>query len=232
MKVASKGAQRVRRTPVQRRSRERVERILEAAERIVVGSGVEGLSTRDVAFAADVPVSTLYQYFADSDAIVAALIERHISSMDARIAAALAELERFSVRSIVETTVTAYRADYAEHPSYVVLWFQGRASAEIAAFIRERDGLLADQLHRFAVGAGLLRGDVDPVVVRLCFELADRFLEVAYRYELKGDNRVVEEGIEMIVSHLERHATPAGVTGIKASELAATWQPPSQPEQG
>ena len=203
-----------------------MERILGAAEQLVVRSGVQALSTRVVARRADVPVATLYQYFADREAIMAALIERHISSMDGRIAAALAALPAYSVRSIVERTIAAYRADYREHPSYVVLWFQGRMSAEIAAFIRARDEQLAVQSHRFATAAGLLRPETDPLVLRLCFELADRFLEVAYRHELRGEDRVVDEGIEMIVSHLERYATPAGKTGVKARALPVRWQAP------
>ncbi|HMC70638.1 MAG TPA: TetR/AcrR family transcriptional regulator, partial [Mycobacteriales bacterium] len=116
----------------------------------MVGTGVEALTTRAVAEQAQIPVATLYQYFADRDAIIAALIERHVLSMDERIAIALQGLDRYSVRSIVETTVAAYRAGYAHRPSYVVLWFQGRLSAEVAQFIRARDDLLADAFHRFA----------------------------------------------------------------------------------
>jgi AcrR family transcriptional regulator len=225
-RVAATGAGRVRRTPVQRRSRERVERILRAAERLVVSAGVEALSTRDVATEAGIPVATLYQYFADRDSIIAALIDRHVSSMDARIAAALADLDTYSIRSIVETTVAAYRAAYRASPSYVVLWFQGRLSGEIATFIRERDDLLADAFHQFAFEAGLLRADTDPLVVRLCFEVADRFLEVAYRHDLAGEDGVVSEGVDMIVSHLERHATEAGIAGLSVDELPTSWRPP------
>jgi AcrR family transcriptional regulator len=226
--LAATGATRVRRTPVQRRSRQRVERILEAAEKLVVSSGIEAVSTREVARCAGIPVATLYQYFADRDAIVGALIERHVSSMDSRIAAALAELRIYSIRSIVDATVDAYRAAYREQPSYVVLWFQGRLSADTAAFIRERDELLADAFHTFALQAGLLEPETDPLVARLCFELADRFLEMAYRYDLSGQDRVVAEGVEMIVSHLERHATNKGITGIPASALSLRWQPPEE----
>ncbi len=212
-----------RRTPVQRRSRERVERILHAAEQLVVSRGVDALSTREVALTADVPVATLYQYFADRDAIISALIERHVGSMDKRIAAALGSLPTYSIRSVVETTVEAYRAAYRERPSYVVLWFQGRLSADIAAYIRDRDDLLADEFHRFATAAGLLREGVDPVVLRLCFEIADRFLEAAYRHDVRGDDRTVKEGVEMIVSHLERYATRGGLTGIPADETGIRW---------
>ncbi len=226
-RMTPRGPRIVRRKPVQRRSRERVERILAGAEELVVSSGVQGLSTREVARRADVPVATLYQYFADREAIITALIERHVSSMDGRIAQALAALQTYSIRSIVETTVAAYRADYREHPSYVVLWFQGRMSAEIAAFIRARDELLAVQFHRFATAAGLLRPETDPLVLRLCFELADRFLEVAYRHRLDGEDRIVNEGIEVIVSHLERYTTPAGSLGVDATSLPVRWQAPS-----
>jgi hypothetical protein len=105
----------------------------------------------------------------------------------------------------------------------VVLWFQGRLSAEIAGFIRERDDLLADAFHRFATKIGLLRAGTDPLVIRLCFELADRFLEVAYRHDVRGDDRVVQEGVEMIIAHLERYATRAGIAGIDAATASERW---------
>lgn len=214
---------RTRRTPVQRRSRERVELILRAAEQLVVSSGVDALTTRGVAERAHIPVATLYQYFADREAIVSALIERHVLSMDERIAVALQGLETYSVRSIVEATIDAYRAGYRERPSYVVLWFQGRLSVEIARFIRGRDELLAKAFHRFGTRLGLLKPESDPFVIKLCFEVADRFLEMAYRHDLGGDDRTVKEGTEMIIAHLERYATPAGVAGIDAATASERW---------
>jgi AcrR family transcriptional regulator len=215
-----------RRRPVQRRSRERVRRILAAAEGIVASAGVEALTTREVARRAEVPVATLYQYFADREAIIAALIEGHIFSMDDRIARALQTLDSYSVRTIVETMIAAYRADYRERPSYVVLWFQGRAGPEIADMVGERGRTLADAFHDFGVGVGILRPDTDRVVLRLCFEVADRFMEYAYRHDLRGDDRVVAEGIEMIVSHLERSATAPGIEGLPASAVSVSWLPP------
>ena len=83
----------------------------------MVSQGVGALGTREVALRADIPVATLYQYFADRDSIISALIKRHVTSMDGRIAAALGSLTRYSVRAVVETTVGAYRAAYRERPS-------------------------------------------------------------------------------------------------------------------
>jgi AcrR family transcriptional regulator len=215
-----------RRTPVQRRSRERVERILVAAEQIVVREGVDGLTTRAVADRAKIPVATLYQYFSDREAIIAALIERHVRAMDVRLAEDLAALGTFSIRTIVVTVVNAYVAGYRARPSYVVLWFQGRVSAESIARVRERTSQLAVQFHSFGLASGLLKPDTDELVLELGADTIDGFLDLAYRNDLVGDQRVVRAGIEMIVSYLERYATPAGLAGVPASELAAHWETP------
>lgn len=209
----------VRRTPVQRRSRERVERVLLAAERLVVADGVEALSTRTVAAEADVPVATLYQYFKDRDAIIKALIERHVEAMDSRLATAIGKLDVYSVRTLVETTIKAYVAGYRAHPSYVVLWFQGRVGSEIDAYVRERSVAIADGFRAFTVGAGILDKQVDHHVLELVAEMIDAFLAVAYRKDVRGDKVVVREGIEMIVGYLERYATPRGLAGVPAAEV-------------
>ena len=209
--------------PVQRRSRERVEQILLAAEQIVVNEGIDALTTREAAKRAGVPVATLYQYFADRGDIVSALIERHILSMDERIGAALATLETYSVRTIVEATIAAYRAAYRDHPSHVVLWYQGRVSPAIGAMIKARNDQLAARFHVFATSTGLTDPDVDPAVVRLAYDVADRILEVAYRERLEGEDRIVDEGIEMLVAYLERYATLAGRGGISAAQIRSSW---------
>jgi AcrR family transcriptional regulator len=209
-----------RRTPVQRRSIERVQRILTAAETVVVERGVEALTTTAVAAEAAVPVASLYQYFADRDAIIGALIERHVRAMDDQLAAALAALQSFSLRSLTETTVAAYVAGYRERPSYVILWFQGRVSGDLQRLVRRRTEDLANRFHAFAVAAGLIEPDTDPLVVRLVGEMIDAFLAVAYRDDVGGDSRVIREGTEMIVSYLERFATATGIDGISVAELA------------
>jgi AcrR family transcriptional regulator len=212
---------RIRRIPVQRRSRERVEQILRAAERIVVRDGVEALSTRSVATAARVPVASVYQYFADREAIIAALIERHVVAMDGQLAGAVSALQTFTIRSLVEATVGAYVAGYTERPSYVALWFQGRVSPEIVAFVRARSEDLAGRYHGFAVAAGLVRPDTDVLRFELVAELIDSFLAIAYRDSLEGDARVVGEGIEMMIRYLEPYATAAGIEGISRAALEA-----------
>ena len=208
-----------RRVPVQRRSRERVDRILRVAEQIVVRDGVDALSTRSVAQRARVPVASIYQYFADREAIIAALIERHVVAMDVQLAAALAEIDIFTARTLVEATVNAYVTGYSERPSYVLLWFQGRVSPELDEFVRARNRDLAARFHAFALASGLMRPDTDELVIQLVADMIDSFLGVAYRDDLRGDERIVAEGIEMIVSYLDRFATARGREGVPRDEL-------------
>ncbi|WP_278257717.1 TetR family transcriptional regulator [Nocardioides convexus] len=81
-----------RRLPTQARSRERVERILDGAAQLVVTEGVDGLTTRSIADTAGLPVASLYQYFADKEAVLLALCERDMAEMDDQVAADLAAL--------------------------------------------------------------------------------------------------------------------------------------------
>lgn len=65
-----------RRTPNQERARASVDALLEASAQILVEEGYARLSTNHIAKRAGVSVGTLYQYFADKDAIVEALVTR------------------------------------------------------------------------------------------------------------------------------------------------------------
>ena len=65
-----------RRSPIQQRSRDRVDAILSAASQVLRDQGYRKCSTGAIAKAAGVSKSSLYQYFPDKDAIVRVLITR------------------------------------------------------------------------------------------------------------------------------------------------------------
>ncbi|KUM03935.1 TetR/AcrR family transcriptional regulator [Chromobacterium subtsugae] len=66
-----------RKQPRQARSRHAVAAILEAAARILARDGYAGLTTNKTAELAGVGIGSLYQYFPNKDALVAALHRRH-----------------------------------------------------------------------------------------------------------------------------------------------------------
>ena len=63
-----------RKTPRQERSQETVTAILTAAARILESRGLEAFNTNAIAELAGVSIGTVYQYFPDKNAIIAALI--------------------------------------------------------------------------------------------------------------------------------------------------------------
>lgn len=71
-----------------------VEKILDACARILSVSGYDGVSTYRIATEADISPGSLYQYFPNKDAIIAAAVERMIEKVAGELAAALAEMPR------------------------------------------------------------------------------------------------------------------------------------------
>lgn len=65
-----------RRAPTQRRSRERLERLLAAAASLIEERGSDAMRMSDVAETAGVSIGSLYQYFPDKAAIIRTLAER------------------------------------------------------------------------------------------------------------------------------------------------------------
>ena len=88
-----------RKRPRQARSKATVDTILEATARVLVKHGFDGLSTNAVAAGAGVSIGSLYQYFQNKEALVLALIERHMEEMNTAI---LAELTRVAKLPLAE----------------------------------------------------------------------------------------------------------------------------------
>jgi AcrR family transcriptional regulator len=78
---------RPRRKAKQERARQTVEVILEAAARVLEKRRYSGATTNRIAETAGVSVGTLYEYFADKDAIFEALIQKQIEAIVSAIRA-------------------------------------------------------------------------------------------------------------------------------------------------
>src|SRR5690242_12366046 len=71
-----------RKAPRQARSQATVKAILDAAARVLVERGYAATTTNLVADRAGVSVGSLYQYFPNKDALIAALHDRHAREMN------------------------------------------------------------------------------------------------------------------------------------------------------
>lgn len=78
-----------RRTPVQERSRKRYSRMLTAARNVLVDVGFESFTFDEVARQADIPIGTLYQFFANKYVMICELDRQDTDTV-------LAEMARFA----------------------------------------------------------------------------------------------------------------------------------------
>ncbi|WP_431949778.1 TetR/AcrR family transcriptional regulator [Nocardia lijiangensis] len=152
-----------RKAPRQRRSRETVDTLLEAAAQMF---GREGLATTTnrIAERAGVSIGSLYQYFPNKHALLHALAERHVAEGMTRLDAVFAELRATepgfdeTMRAILEVVVDLHRDRPALHA--VLHRVAPRSSREMAA-LRAFEDRLAEEIAGHLVRCG--RGGDDPV---------------------------------------------------------------------
>jgi AcrR family transcriptional regulator len=209
-----------RREPVQKRSRERVETILRAARELLAEGGVEALSTRSLADYSGVPVATIYRYFDNRDAIIAAYLDRELASIDQAVEEALAALDRVTFRSMTTAVALAHLHHHQDHPEGIPVWFGTRLNAAVHDSVRELDARMASSLHASTRGAGFIEHGPH-FGAGLIVRLWDRTFEHIFRIPRSASEQeaIVLEVVDMISSYMERYATPAGIDGVSAEEF-------------
>lgn len=111
------GPSQPRKRPLQARSRLTVAAVVDAAARILVERGYVGVTTNAIAERAGVSIGSLYQYFPDKAAILAAVCERHRERVREAVAGELDQAvdpgDFQSVRRLVRALVRAHHVDPA-----------------------------------------------------------------------------------------------------------------------
>ncbi|MDP1823490.1 MAG: TetR/AcrR family transcriptional regulator [Archangium sp.] len=81
-----------RKKPLQRRSREMVEVLVDATTRVLLKDGYEACTTNRVAEVAGVSIGSVYQYFPNKESLVVAVMERHQAQLQAAMVERLSQL--------------------------------------------------------------------------------------------------------------------------------------------
>ncbi len=105
-----------RKLPTQGRSKATVEAILAATAKVLTKDGYEGASTNRVAKVAGVSVGSLYQYFPSKEALVAAVIERHVQEIYELLAVKLVELADTPIQVMARQLVRTMFQMHAHEP--------------------------------------------------------------------------------------------------------------------
>lgn len=133
-----------RRKPSQERSRDRVERILDATASLLSEMAVDKITTAAIAAKAGVPIGSVYQYFPNKLAVLAQLARRVMAEVDMKTASLIAE--DFGVLpwdQAIDRAIDATMQGYSEQPGYAQLLLSIRPTPEFGAITDESNERVA-----------------------------------------------------------------------------------------
>ncbi|WP_029367739.1 TetR/AcrR family transcriptional regulator [Mycobacterium sp. UM_WWY] len=96
-----------------------VARILDAAQRVLIEQGYEGASTNRIAGVAGISPGSLYQYFPNKDAVVAAVISRFSDQMAAQVADSVSAHLDHPAPTYVRVSIAALLDALDVHPEFL-----------------------------------------------------------------------------------------------------------------
>ncbi|WP_405014396.1 TetR family transcriptional regulator [Kitasatospora sp. NBC_01539] len=219
-----------RRMPVQQRSQERYERLLDACAGLLDEAGPAALTTKEVAQRAHVPIGTLYQFFSGKESLFSALAERNLTHYLDRLAVHLDAAAPVGVPAFVELAVEEFVAMKRDVPGFGQIDF-GLVTAAPAVLDdrpdappgeehgeeprEEPDGLhlldrRLDNNAAVAVRISALGGDLFArpgwgLALRVALESADAVLKLAFRADPAGDPALIAECKRLLCGYLAEH---------------------------
>lgn len=184
-----------RKQPTQKRSRERVERILAVAREIIEASGSEAMKMSDVAARADISIGSLYQYFPDKAAIIRTLAEHYNALGQHCIEEALAGVsDATQLKRAFTALVDTYYGMFLAEPVMRDIWSGTQADKALCALD------LADaRVNGNLLAGAIMRVDPrrDPELVKsaafLIMHLGEATMRLAIQVERDEGARLVED---------------------------------------
>jgi AcrR family transcriptional regulator len=193
----------LRRTPRQARSREKLARVLAAADRLLATAGIEALTTTRVAAEAGVSVGALYQYLPDRDAIVDALADRHLARLESLMESFADRAARESWPDPVAVLVDAFADLYRTEPGFRALWFGRHLTERTREADRRHKRTMAAGVHRVLVAQRRLPDNATAATVcYTAFLAADAVMQEAFRADADGATELLDQLRTMLRAYL------------------------------
>ncbi|AVH59607.1 MULTISPECIES: TetR/AcrR family transcriptional regulator [Streptomyces] len=191
----------LRRAPIQRRSAERLTRILDACADLLDEVGYDALSTRAVAQRAGVPIGSVYRFFGNKRAMADALAQRNLERYTERVTERLREADGGGWRAAMDAVLDEYLAMKRTAPGFSLVDFGNQIP--VGNRDTEPNTRVADRLTDLL--SGYLDRAPDEDLRRtflIAVETADTLVQLAFRVAPEGDERIIEEARELLRAYL------------------------------
>ncbi|TDE59535.1 TetR/AcrR family transcriptional regulator [Nonomuraea mesophila] len=206
----------LRRRPAQRRSLERVERMLDECALLLDEVGYDALTTKEVARRAEVPIGTFYQFFHDKQGLVRALARRNLEAFLGRVTERVATADLSHWTDLVDLAVDEFVDMKRTTPGFSVMDFGEvlvtaggmpvEGSKQALDGTHENNVVVADRLRGLTLA--LVDAPVGPGLDRallVAVEATDAVLKLAFRTDPRGDLALIAECKHLVRRYLADH---------------------------
>jgi AcrR family transcriptional regulator len=193
-----------RRKPSQERSRDRVERILDATATLLVDTPVDKITTAAIAETAGVPIGSVYQYFPNKLAVLAELARHVMEEVDIKTASLITE--DFGVLpwdQAIDRAIDATMQGYAEQPGYLQLLLSIRPTPEFRAITDESNERMAAMLAFHPALQAVIPADRIQLVTRSAIQAVNALQDWALSEDDPSmANRIISEMKTLLKGYL------------------------------
>lgn len=137
-----------RRRPTQERSRRKFADLLSAARELLVDVGFDSLTCEHIAQRADVPIGTLYQFFANKYVIVCELDRVDTTAVRDELSEFASVIPSLEWPALLERFLDHLAALWRTDPSRRAVWLAVQATPSTRATALQNERLLADQVAK------------------------------------------------------------------------------------
>lgn len=198
----------LRRVPVQRRSADRLDRILDACAQLLDQSGYELITTRAVAARAGVPIGSVYRYFSDKRAMAEALAHRNLDAYTSRVSDRLAERGPIGWHDALDIFIGEYLEMKRTAPGFTLIDFgppdpPGQARSGTTAGTDEVQVRVAEAVNTLLrAHLGLAPSPPLELACLVAVQAADALLALAFRTRPAGDPALIEETRRLLHAYI------------------------------
>lgn len=196
-----------RKEPSQRRSIDRVQKILDVVAVLLERNGAEAITTNMIAQEAEIPIGSLYQYFPNKHAVLNAVGQRHLERVNQMLSEIFqSDLSGINWEDLIDLVIDSFANFYLTEPGFAPLWSSMKQDPELIEIDRENNLKISENVSLI-----LAQFQVNPaenkIISRIIVEVTDAILNrwIREQKDREFSSRMIVELKIILKSYLTRY---------------------------